>query len=174
MHRASDLFGLPVITRKDRELGTVREILVDLARARLGALVMPVKILADPVLIPLDKVQDMGPDAVRLLGEDASLDTEELEKFRQGKLTLERVRSLTVVTDAGDVLGNVEDLILEEDRVVALELSGGLIQDIFQGRENVPVFNRLEIRDDEIIVPQGTKCLSQDNIAPEIGHHQGL
>jgi uncharacterized protein YrrD len=69
------------------------------------------------------------------------------------------MRSLTVVTDADSRLGNVQDLILDQCRVVALELSDGLIQDVFQGRETVAWPSRVSILDDKLIVPEGTRSL---------------
>jgi uncharacterized protein YrrD len=159
MRRASDLLGLPVFTREDRELGTVREILVDLERGLLCALVMPVKVLAEPELIPADKVLSMGLDSVLLPRENIILEGEEANELRRGKFSLEQMRSLTVVTDADSRLGNVQDLILDQCRVVALELSDGLIQDVFQGRETVAWPSRVSILDDKLIVPEGTRSL---------------
>ena len=70
----------------------------------------------------------------------AVLDKEAAARLRQDNLTLEAVRKLTVRTSARHRLGNVEDLILDGWRIAALELSDGLLQDIFQEQANtVPV-----------------------------------
>lgn len=170
MLRASDLFGMPVMTQENRNIGTVGEILVDLDRGRLRALVMPVKILAEPDLIPAEKILSMGPDKVRLASEDIILRGEAASHLRQGNFTLERIRTLTVVTDADNRLGQVEDLILDQNRVVSLELSDGLIQDIFQGREEIPLMGKIIIQEDKIIVPEGSRNMPEDGSSPDTWH----
>jgi len=118
-------------------LGTVREILVDLREARLAALVIPVKVLAEPVLIPVGKALRIGSEDIRVPGPEAVISGEDAALLRRGNLTLEKVRKLTVETSSGNRLGNVEDLVLDGSRIAAIELSDGLLQDIFQGREQV-------------------------------------
>jgi len=157
MRRASDLFGLPVRDAEERSWGCIHEILVDLVRGELVALVIPVKVLSDPGLVPVDKTLILGADEVRLAGKDV-MDSEVAEELRRDKLTLEQVRKLTVVTDSDNRLGNVEDLVLEGHHIVALELSDGLIQDVFQGRETINWPGPAKFKEDKIIVPQGTWC----------------
>ncbi|HOB35623.1 MAG TPA: PRC-barrel domain-containing protein, partial [Bacillota bacterium] len=77
-------------------------------------------------------------------------------RLRRDNLTLEAVRKLTVRTSAGTRLGNVEDLILDGWRIAALELSDGLLQDIFQGRQTLSLSRQFRLEGEEIIVPPDT------------------
>jgi len=163
MRRASDLLGLPVFdSSQDQQIGTVREMLVDLPQGRLVALVMPEKVLVEPGLIPVDHRLNIGTEEVRLLDKNTVIHGDKAENIRQGKLTLERVRKLTVITRSGNRLGNVEDLIMDGCHVFALELSDGLIQDIFQGRETINLPQEANFEDENIVVPDGTQCYPQD------------
>jgi uncharacterized protein YrrD len=163
MRRASDLLGLPVFdSSRDCQIGTVKEILVDLLRGRLVALLMPEKVWAEPGLIPVDYASSIGPDQVRLAEAGMVCRGEQGAKFRQGKLTLEQVRKLAIFTRSGSRLGNVEDLILDDDRILALELSDGLIQDVFQGRDTLALPPEARLEEKSIIVPDNTQCNPQE------------
>lgn len=159
MKRASELCGLPVLDAEGRQLGTVREVLVSLVRARLVALVVPEKVLAEPGLIPLDGTIVIGSDEVRVPSPNSLLGGEEAAKIHKHHLTLDRVRTLRVMTRSGDKVGNVEDLVLDGAEIVALELSDGLIQDIFQGRDTIELPGDVKFAESEIIVPDGAELL---------------
>lgn len=151
MRRASDLFGLPVIdASSERKIASVYELLLDLAGRRVEALVLPGLLLTSPGLIPADRVK-IKTDAI-LLDQGDIVQGEDAAKIRHGKLTLERVRKLTVYNRSGSRLGNVEDLILDGSRVIYLELSDGLIQDIFQGRRVLHLPDDVEVDGDKVIV----------------------
>lgn len=163
MRRASDLLGLPVLDAEDRQIGTVREILISLAQGRLVALVMPVKVLAEPDLLAVEHAREIGPDCARLLDRVKGIRGEKAQKLRQNTMTLERVRKLTVITRSGNRLGNVEDVILDGCRIEALELSDGLIQDIFQGRDTIRLTGEASVEDENLVVPDGTRFLPQED-----------
>ena len=156
MQRASDLYGLPVMdSATNRKIGAVSDVLVDLPQKRLVALVLPGLLLEEPGLIPV------SPGG---FGEELRIDREmiaqgeEASKLRQGNLTLDRIRKLTVFTRSGDRLGNVEDLILDGCQIAALELSDGLIQDIFQGRTTLELPEEAEFQGEQIIVPDNIEA----------------
>ena len=132
MRRASDLMGLPVMDVHS-SLGTVKDLLVDFDRSRLGALLLTGRNQTESGVIPAEDVV-FGPDALNAPA-NAILRGEGAVIYRQGKLTLEKARQLTVEDTAGCKLGKVADLVLEGARLVALELSDGLLQDIFEGRK---------------------------------------
>lgn len=131
MQRASDLLGAPVLA-DGKPLGTVKEILVDLDRKRLAALLLDGKGFVEPGLIPVENFE-LTPDV--LLGSaEAVLRGEAAAIQRQGKLTLAGARNLTVLGAAGRCLGQVADLVLDGADIVAVEYSAGLLQDVFAGR----------------------------------------
>jgi uncharacterized protein YrrD len=162
MQRASDLYGLPVVdSSTGREIGAVNELLVDLPRGRLVALVLSGPLIGEPGVLPVDGMQ-IGSEELRLADRDITRG-EEASSLRHGKLTLDRTRKLTVITRSGDRLGNVEDLILDGSRIAGLELSDGLIKDIFQGRCVLELSEEAEFIGEQVIVPDETTCQTYQN-----------
>lgn len=153
MRRASELFGLPVVSLKDgRQAGQVKEILVDLESARLTALVLGGD-LGETGLVPAERVFSFGEDAVTVEGHAPQVRGEQAARLRKNRWTLEQVRRLEVVTNAGNDVGNVEDLVLDKDRVLALELSGGLLEDLVTGRWVMQIPPEAVIGQDKIVIP---------------------
>lgn len=170
MQRASDLLALPVLDDHGREVGAVKEVLVNLARGRLAALVVPGK-TAEPILVPTDNFL-VGSEHVRL-GQGSLLSGEDAGKLRKGNLALEQIRQLTVFTRSGNRLGKVQDLILDGVRIDALELSDGLIQDVFQGRDTVELGRDICFQESKIIIPDGARLIPERDSGTWL-HDQGF
>lgn len=151
MRRASDLLGLPVAGEDGSPLGTVHEVLVDFDRERLSALLTADKNFPDPGLIPVEEAA-ISPDNLTVPAQ-AVLRGETAAIYRQGKLTLEGSRKLAVVTDSGQKLGLVADLIFEGNRLVALELSEGMLQDVFEGRDVLSTPLTADLAQEVLVVP---------------------
>lgn len=150
MQRASDLLGMPVATGSDSPWGKVCEVYVDFPREQVGAFSVTVQgalkagtILATDVAFGSDF---LSAEAQALcFGAGAAI-------LRQGKVSLADVRKLVAVTTGGQRLGTVADLVLAGMRVVALELSEGLVQDLFEGRYELSLPVRAELARGELIV----------------------
>jgi len=154
MQRASDLLGLPVIGANKRPLGKVVEVLVDLDREILGALVIADKTRGESGLLTVEDVV-FDPESITVPA-DAIICGDGAVILRQGKLTLEQARKLSVETCSGNRLGNVADLIVEGFKLIALELSDGLLQDVFEGRSVLPLLPDISFAGEKLIVPDGT------------------
>lgn len=132
MHRASDLLGMTMVENSDSPWGRVGEVYVDFPREQIGALSVVCSGKGRPGLIPASAVA-FGSDFLRASsqalcrGANAAI-------LRQGKIPLVEVQKMLAVTNAGQELGKVADLVLEGLQLIALELSEGLLQDLFEGR----------------------------------------
>lgn len=153
MQRASDLLGLPVTDANNVPLGAVRELLVDFDRERLGALLIADKISGEAGLVPAEDIV-FGPETLTV-APDAIIRGDGAVILRQGKLKLEEACKLSVVTNSGSRLGNVADLIIDGIQLVALELSDGLLQDVFEGRNVLPLPENTRFEEEKLIVPDG-------------------
>lgn len=158
MRRASDLLGRPVADAQAVPLGTVTEVLVDFARGRLGALLVDGKNLGESGLISAEDLE-FG-DEVLTAREEAVISGEAAVIYRQGKITLEGARNLAVVNHTGRRLGKVADLVLDGARLVALELSEGLLQDVFEGRSTLPMPVEADLAREELVVPADSPALT--------------
>lgn len=161
MKRASDLLGMPVTDSNADSIGVVEEVLVDFSRERIAGLFIADKAAGESGYIASEDIA-FSPDAL-VVPPDAIVQGDGAVIFRQGKLTLEEVRKLVAATDSGRRLGNVADLIVEDTQLVALELSDGLLQDVFAGRNILPLPIRADIADEKLIVPDGAGLIAPDS-----------
>jgi uncharacterized protein YrrD len=161
MRRASDLLGLPVIDANKRPLGKVVEVLVDLDREILGALLFADKIRGESGLLTVEDVV-FAPESI-IVPADAIICGDGAVILRQGKLTLEQARKLSVETCSGNRIGNVADLIIDGNQLVALELSDGLLQDVFEGRSVLPLPRDIGLAGEKLIVPDETGLKTYDS-----------
>lgn len=151
MQRASDLLGMPVVTGADSPWGKVGEIYVDFPREQVGAFSVVIlgsvktgTIMATQVAFGSDFLS-AKPQSL-CYGANATI-------LRQGKVPLVDVQKLVAVTEKGQKLGKVADLVLAGMRVVAIELSEGLVQDLFEGRYELSLPVRADLARGELIVP---------------------
>lgn len=161
MKRASDLLGMPVTDANGDSLGVVDEVLVDFSREHIGGLLISDKSSGVSGYIAVDDIV-FSPDAL-IIPSDAIIQDDGAVILRQGKLTLEEVRKLVAATDSGRRLGNVADLIVEDTELVALELSDGLLQDVFAGRNILPLPIRPDIAAEKLIVSDGAGVITPDS-----------
>lgn len=161
MKRASDLLGMPVNDSNADSIGVVEEVLVDFSRERIGGLFIADKTAGESGYIASEDIA-FGPDAL-IAPPDAIIQGDGAVILRQGKLTLEEVRKLVAATDSGRRLGNVADLIVEDAQLVAVELSDGLLQDVFAGRNILPLPIFADIAAEKIIVPEGARLIAHES-----------
>lgn len=130
MRRGRDLIGLPVLAGPQKErIGRVQEVLVSREGDRICGLV-----LAEGGLLRQRRVLDFG--AIRAFGlghlwvEERYLD-DESETRCGGAL-----HGLPVLNGSGEELGTMDDLHYDPatGRIVALQLSRGLVDDLLGGK----------------------------------------
>jgi uncharacterized protein YrrD len=144
---------LPVIhTASGRELGKVREWLLDEQGESVVAFVAEGSgWLPQRRIFAFHDILGIGPDAV-LVGREGSYPAGDPPSW-EGKPTT-RVLGLRVLSQSGNELGVVEDILVDENtgRVTGWRLSSGLIDDILEGRQVVDALPLMSISDERLII----------------------
>lgn len=135
MPKASDLIGLPVLAGEQmRRIGRVKEILVSRNGLRLcGA------VLETGGLFSKRRVLDFG--AIRAIGSTYVLADERYLEDEENTCCGEALHGLPVLDGTGEELGMLDDLHFEPStgQVHAFQLSRGFVDDLFGGKQIVPV-----------------------------------
>lgn len=157
-----ELAGMPVMTRETgRKLGNVKDIIFDPPAGRLAAVTIESAGFFGPRrrFLKMDDIRSIGEDAI-MVDSDAVLRRPENEPNLRN--TVDRGNTLTaktIVTEDGNILGNVSDVHISPDSGEALryEVSGGAVSDAQTGRSTFPVPNALVVGPDAIVVPDSVE-----------------
>ncbi len=151
MRFSRDVTGIPVIQAgSGKELGRVSEWLLDKKGESITAFVAEgVGWLPQKKVFSFKQVAGMSDDAVLVI-------FDEKEAAADDQISEEETRSVIgkrVLTESGEEVGVIEDLLFEEDtgRIAGWRLSSGLIEDLLSGRQ-VLEYEAPLIMDEEVLV----------------------
>lgn len=162
--RASDLVGRPVVATTGDLLGEVKDVVLGLEKACLiGFTLRNPGFLGGPkqATLPWENVRAVGPDAV-MVDEPRSL-AEPTAVPHEGSVVVD----LTVITDTGDRVGTVADVIVSAGRpakVVGFELEADPGNAHHSGRLMLPVDEMLSFSEEAIVVPDAAKRFVRDDL----------
>lgn len=152
--RGREVIGLPVIDLdRGERLGTVGDVVIDLANRRLVALVVEGNgLFKTATVLDLARIKALGQDAVTVAGLDVPARCPEGEgRCRSGDLI-----GRMVLDNRGSDMGVLDDLVFDNGGGIrALVLSGGVIQDILDGQEVFPVDGELRLGKEAFIIAEG-------------------
>ncbi|WP_408954800.1 PRC-barrel domain-containing protein [Natroniella sp. ANB-PHB2] len=144
MRRGQELIGLPIVELEEGELvGKVVDILFSPQQKQLlGVAVENKKVWKKARLIPQQKLYILGKDIIII---DNKRNLNQVEKSVESLNYGASVMGKEVITEQGEVLGVVEDVIVDQKQnLLGYELTDGLIQDILTGRK-VILFDKIEL-----------------------------
>ncbi|MBS4024410.1 MAG: PRC-barrel domain-containing protein [Clostridia bacterium] len=131
--RSKELIGLPVISLEEgQQLGVVRELVIDREEACVAAIVIsPKGFLKESRVIPYTKVQSVGSHAVTV-AKATHVDKSLSQQLT--KLTSRSLDDTRIITDKGNALGTVDDVIInaESGKIAFLEINGNLLEGILK------------------------------------------
>ncbi|MTI94958.1 MAG: hypothetical protein FH749_05630 [Firmicutes bacterium] len=141
MRKASDILGMPVLSLEDgKQIGYIMELLFDLDRRRLHALQLGSGGILDRTrLLVADKLKEIGRDVLVIDGPHQVISGREAGSIREGLHSMEKLKQKTVYTKSGNRLGTVQDIVLSGLDIEALELSEGLLYELFHDPIQVPL-----------------------------------
>ena len=151
MRRLAELLGLPVISRSNGEiLGEVDDVIYLPTSSQIKGLVIRSK---EQYYTESNNIYKIGSDVIII--NHSSLLTE-YQKSPGIGITEDNGTILgeTVITNDGKEIGAVNDLVIDENdyRVVGYEVSGGVIQDVLQGRNILSLDDDITYGKDALII----------------------
>ncbi|MGI9860123.1 PRC-barrel domain-containing protein [Moorella naiadis] len=151
MPKGREVVGLPVISRdRGEELGRIQDLYFDESGGNLKAI-----LLADggwlrqPRVVDFSRLEARGTDAFMV--SDAGTVVHEPPP---GTRRWQELKGLRLINSAGQELGLVEDLVIElpSGQVKALEVSTGLVNDLLDGRKELPLTGPVNWGEDTVIM----------------------
>ena len=168
MRKGSDLIGKPVIAfDTGEEFERIQDLLFDQeSNQLLGFLVDEGGWFSSARVLPLERVQSLGQDAVIVPDKKAVMNAAQVPAINQ---VLERnnvLKGTKIMTTDGRDLGTMADLYFDEHTgsVEGYEVSGGLFADAYTGRSFVPAPHALKIGEDVAFVPPETADLMEEQV----------
>lgn len=155
LNKYSSVLGLPVITANTGlKVGSLKDVVFRRDNKAVIAYIIEkgVHPLKGDVILRRD-VLSLGNDALIIENMDCML---EYKKFKKSFEMRERVelRGLKIYTQSGEDIGIVQDVLFDyrTGKVEGVQVSDGLLQDIFEGRSILPFLGKIKIGNDNILV----------------------
>ncbi len=153
MRELSSLTGLQVVSMTEaRRLGSVAEVLVDLAAGDLVCVTLANKPELQAVLA--EDIEVIGPDALMVSDRSKIKSREDVaEELKRGKAVLSDPPA--VITSKGTELGTLGSVYIDEGtlNVIRFEVSGGPLKDVTEGILALPILEDIAHGEDTVIVP---------------------
>lgn len=166
--RASELIGRPVVTLEGDDIAEVKDVVLGLDESLLVGFTLRGRGFLKGQLdraLPWDNVHAVGRDAVMVAHETALDDVDHLRRApKEGDLVLE----IDVMSDSGDQLGHVTDVVVDAGRQPAevvgfeIEASGALARS--GQRVLVPADQMVAVSDRALIVPDEVRQFVRDDL----------
>ncbi|RYG48286.1 hypothetical protein EON79_04940 [bacterium] len=158
------LIGMPVVTLDDGERkGTVHDVVYSAQEGRLLYLTVPVGGSlfggGSTLLLDAHNIRSVGADAITV-DLASSLVQQDRDVRKVAEESGEGIVGKKIMTEDGDNLGTVVDVLLDVDdhKIVAYEVSGGIWSDLMRGQTDVPASVVVSIGKDVIVVPNNVKA----------------
>jgi uncharacterized protein YrrD len=163
MRKGSELIGKPVVSYDTgQRLDTIHDLIFDQAyNVLLGFVVDEGGWFSAARVLPLERVQVIGPDAVIVANAQSVLAADAVPAFEKILGNNNVLRGTKIVTTDGRDLGTFVDLYFDEQTgaIEGYEVSGGLFADSTTGRSFIPAPETLKIGNDVAFVPPETADL---------------
>lgn len=160
MRKSKQLIGTEIVDKKTGKLmGTVKDVIYMPGEKKiLGFIVNCGKwIKGSRVLFPGD-IDHIGKDVV-LVKQNEVLETlDKLPRYNEAIREKDRVFSLRVITDRGQELGYIEDIIVDEEdcTIGGYVLTDGITEDILKGKLILPFYDNIVFGEYAVIVENST------------------
>jgi uncharacterized protein YrrD len=138
--RSKELLGLPVISLEEgQQLGVVKDLVIDREETCIAAIVIsPKGFFKENRVLPYAKVQSVGSHAVTL-AKATRVDKGLSQQLT--KLTGRSLEGTRIITDKGNALGAVDDVIInsESGKIAFLEINGNLLEGILKKQATLSI-----------------------------------
>jgi len=155
LEKYSEVVGLPVVcVESGKKLGIVKEVLFCPKTREVKAFLLERKgCQVRKKILLLKDVLSLGRDALVV---DSISCVKDLRKVQEaaGLKDSAKVTGLRIYSKMGEDLGTVKDVLFDyrTGLIEGVEVSAGLLQDIVEGRNVLPLFGKVEFSDESILV----------------------
>lgn len=163
MKPSRKFLSLPIISlREGQQIGYVKSLILNAQEKAVAALVIdPKGFFKDQRIIPYAKVVSVGEDAITIDKEsyvEKSASLPEILDLLKEKLGIIGTK---VVTESGKILGVAEEYFVNPDtgQVTHLEISGGKLGGLINGRAYLQAEQLVTIGPDAIVAQKGSEHL---------------
>lgn len=130
MIRGKQLHGLRVIDKNGQELGVVQEVLANESEGRiLGFIIAVPGFIVSSAFLPIEQAVHIDLAGLVISNKES---LKSMRKMKKMGISALRINELT------SQKGYVTDVLVENDKIEAVELSQGLVNDIREGRQTIP------------------------------------
>lgn len=162
MRKASDLIGLPVISKETgKKIATIKEIIYSEKKNKVvGFLVNEGGFFREAKLIQFNNVDSIGKDALIIENENLVEKSSFLPEINQ-LINEKKIAEDEILTEDGESIGHIRDIIIDvgNGTVLGFILTEGLIQDLKEGRNVLPYNIETIFGENSIIISNETKVL---------------
>ena len=155
MEKYSEVIGLPVIcVESGKKIGIIKDIIFCIKFKEVKAFVLEHKGMEiRKKVILLKDVLSLGKDALVVNDSNCTTTMNKAYKTEDFKYS-GKIKGLKVYSKAGNDLGIVNDILFDYKNgfIEGVEVSDGFLQDIVLGRKVVPLFGKVEVGSESILI----------------------
>lgn len=155
MLKYGEVAGLPVICSNDgKKIGTVKDIIFCPGTKEVKAFLLDESRYKTKKKIAMfEDVLNIGSGAV-IINDCSKIKVLKNTEFENMFKCRSKITGARIYSSSGEDLGIVKDVLfdLNTGLIEGMEVSDGMIQDIFQGRRIVPLFGKVEFGEEIILV----------------------
>jgi len=171
MRSGDAIVGLPVMDlATGNQVGVVKKLVFNRSQDRLlGIVIDEGGWFRDARVIPFEAVRQLGENAVILTDAGAILAVEEQSRLKTFIAENSSIKGMRVITESGKEIGVVDEIMFDPaaGTVEAFRISGGLLQDLVEGKGVLPVPPGITAGPDTIIIPDAALVTLAHGVAGE-------
>jgi uncharacterized protein YrrD len=158
MHKVSELVGKPIVSAENGErIGKVSDVLLDPQSQHVLALVIAGGLLHSEHVLLYTDVQTLGTDAVVARSGTGVVGAKEWRQLAVETTRTSMLKHKRVLTTSGRAVGEIRDVVLDDDGgVEAFELGGSALAGLLRRRSTLPHAEGVMIGADAVLVPDET------------------
>jgi len=155
LKRYSEVIGLPVICAEDgKRLGTIKDVIFKPSSKSVVAFLLERKGFdMAKKLVLIKDVLNLGNDAM-IINDCTCVQKIKGEEYKRRFKEQGVIHGLRVYSKKGQDFGVVKDVLFDykTGSIEGVEVSDGLLQDIYSGRNILPLFGKVEFSSENILV----------------------
>lgn len=155
MERYSEALGLPILCMESgKKIGSIKDLIFNPRLKRITAVLVEAKHHGiGKKVIPFTDILNFGKDALVVNNMECMKNYNKLEDFNECR-ERKKISGLKIYSKSGVDYGIVKDVLFDSATgfIEGVEVSDGIINDIYKGRNIIPFFGKVEFSEESIIV----------------------